>query len=100
MRKPALIIFSLFLVVACCFPQNSTVGSVRGEVLTMDATGTAVVPEAQIQIQGPVSKETRSDAAGSYHRYGSGFERFHGGHSNRWIDDRGFVESGTAGRLQ
>jgi len=66
MRKPALIISSFFLVVASCFPQDSNTGSVRGEVVTMDAAGAAVVPDAQIQIQGPTSKETRSDAAGSY----------------------------------
>src|SRR5215472_2263318 len=66
MRKPALIIFSFFLVVASCFPQDNNTGSVRGTVVTIDAAGAAVVPDAQIQIQGPISKETRSDAAGSY----------------------------------
>ena len=67
MRKPALIVFScLFLVVVCCVAQNNTTGSVRGEILTMDATGPALVPDAQIQIQGPISKETRSEASGSY----------------------------------
>ncbi|HWC19478.1 MAG TPA: carboxypeptidase regulatory-like domain-containing protein, partial [Terriglobales bacterium] len=32
----------------------------------MDATGPAVFPDAQIQIQGPITKETRSDAAGKF----------------------------------
>jgi len=66
MRKPALIIFSFFLVVVCSFPQDSNSGSVRGEVLTQDATGAALVPDAQVEMQGPIAKETRSDATGTY----------------------------------
>lgn len=66
MRKTALIILSFLLGAASCLSQNSITGSVRGDVLTMDATGPAVVPEAQIQVQGQITKETRSDAAGTY----------------------------------
>ena len=69
MRKPALIKFSLFLLIASCFSQDSKkiTGSIRGAVFTNNASGAAIViSNAHVQIQGPVAKETRSDAAGNF----------------------------------
>ena len=69
MRKPALIIFSIFLAVASCFPQDGKTGtgSIRGAVFTTNPSGAAVViSDAQIQIKGPVAKETRSDGDGNF----------------------------------
>ena len=69
MRKPALIIFSILLAVASCFPQDSKTdsGSIRGAVFTTNSSGAAVlISGAQIQIKGPVAKEARSDAAGDF----------------------------------
>ena len=70
MRKPALIIFFSFsLVVAGCFPQDSrtTTGSIRGAVFTTNSSGAAIaISNAHVQIQGPVAKETRSNADGDF----------------------------------
>jgi Carboxypeptidase regulatory-like domain/TonB dependent receptor len=41
-------------------------GSIKGQVLVVDATGTSYVPGAQILLNGPVSLQTESDAAGQY----------------------------------
>ena len=70
MRKPALIIFiSFFLVAAGCFAQDSRTktGSIRGAVFTTDLSGAAItISNAHVQIQGPIVEETRSDADGNF----------------------------------
>jgi len=41
-------------------------GSIKGQVLVMDATGSSYVPGAEILLIGPVNLETESDTSGQY----------------------------------
>ena len=70
MRRFLLIIFSTLVLLVRCFPEDATAdksGSIRGEVVTGNQNGEPVVlPAARVVLQGPVNKETLSDAKGAF----------------------------------
>jgi len=69
MRKPALIVFSIMLIVFRCFSQDpiEASGSIRGDVFTKDKGGDrSVLPGTRVTLRGPVAQETQSDQRGAY----------------------------------
>jgi hypothetical protein len=69
MRRISLIVVSILVLLARCFPQNGSAapGSIRGEVVTKAENGEpAVLPNARIVLHGPVNKEAQSDAQGAF----------------------------------
>jgi len=69
MRRIVIVCFSVLLSIFRCFPQDAAVmtGSIRGDVFTKDEGGDqSVLAGVRIVLQGPVSKETQSDAQGAY----------------------------------
>jgi len=68
-RRISLSILSIAVLVASCFSKDDPTlpGSIRGEVVTVAQNGEpAVSPHARIVLQGPVNKETESDAQGAF----------------------------------
>jgi hypothetical protein len=69
MREPALIAFSVMLIVFRCFPQDpiEASGSIRGDVFTKDEGGDrSVLPGTRVTLRGPVAQETQSNQRGAY----------------------------------
>jgi len=68
MRRSLLWMLSTLVIVNCALPQEPVAtGSVRGQVVTRNQNGEpAVLPNAQIVLQGPVNKGTQSDESGAF----------------------------------
>ena len=68
-RAKALAFGLVFLSLSCCFAQDNkpAPGSIAGEVYNIGPDGQrAVVPGAHINLNGPVERQTESDATGQY----------------------------------
>jgi outer membrane receptor protein involved in Fe transport len=69
MTRLIFISLALELLAACAYPQSpaSTDGTVRGVVLTIDASGAeAIVPAAKVSLDGPVHAGAESDSEGKF----------------------------------
>ena len=45
---------------------SANTGSIKGQVVVVDATGSSYLPGAQVLLNGPVNLQTESDANGQY----------------------------------
>jgi hypothetical protein len=62
----AILFSALWLLYSGGVMAQTNSGSINGQVMVVDGTGSSYVPGAEVVLSGPVSLKTESDAAGNY----------------------------------